>query len=88
MLVTIFLTSLVALGVYATSIYNFSLREFSKTFKDYGTGSGKDVIADEKPFSILLMGVDTGSSERTSKWEGNSDSMILVTVIPKLKRQP
>lgn len=86
MLVTIFLTSLVALGVYATSIYNFSLGEFSKTFKDYGTGSGKDVIADEKPFSILLMGVDTGSSERTSKWEGNSDSMILVTVNPKTKK--
>lgn len=86
MLVTIVLTSFLALGVYATSIYNFSLGEFSKTFKDYGTGSGKDVIADEKPFSILLMGVDTGSAERTSKWEGNSDSMILVTINPKTKK--
>lgn len=86
MLVAIVLTSFLALGVYATSIYNFSLGEFSKTFKDYGTGSGKDVIADEKPFSILLMGVDTGSAERTSKWEGNSDSMILVTINPKTKK--
>ncbi|MGT2749497.1 glycopolymer--peptidoglycan transferase LytR [Streptococcus orisasini] len=86
MLVTIVLTSFLALGVYATSIYNFSLGEFSKTFKDYGTGSRKDVIADEKPFSILLMGVDTGSAHRRSKWEGNSDSMILVTINPKTKK--
>ena len=86
MLVTIVLTSFLALGVYATSIYNFSLGEFSKTFKDYGTGSKKDVFADEKPFSILLMGVDTGSAHRTSKWEGNSDSMILVTINPKTKK--
>lgn len=32
------------------------------------------------------MGVDTGDSERTSTWEGNSDSMILVTVNPKTKK--
>ena len=32
------------------------------------------------------MGVDTGDSERTSTWEGNSDSMILVTVNPETKK--
>ena len=32
------------------------------------------------------MGVDTGDSERQSTWEGNSDSMILVTVNPKTKK--
>ncbi|EHJ53367.1 biofilm formation/cell division transcriptional regulator BrpA [Streptococcus macacae] len=87
MLGVILMTSIVAVGVYATSIYNFSLDEISKTFKDYGTGSsGDDAISKSKPFSILLMGVDTGSEERTSKWEGNSDSMILVTVNPKTKK--
>ena len=32
------------------------------------------------------MGVDTGNVERTAPWEGNSDSMILVTVNPKTKK--
>ena len=32
------------------------------------------------------MGVDTGSKERKETWEGNSDTMILVTVNPKTKR--
>ena len=32
------------------------------------------------------MGVDTGNVERTDKWVGNSDSMILVTVNPKTKK--
>lgn len=32
------------------------------------------------------MGVDTGSKERKETWEGNSDTMILVTVNPKTKK--
>ena len=32
------------------------------------------------------MGVDTGNIERTDRWEGNSDSMILMTVNPKTKK--
>ena len=32
------------------------------------------------------MGVDTGSKGRKETWEGNSDTMILVTVNPKTKR--
>ncbi|MGH2312643.1 biofilm formation/cell division transcriptional regulator BrpA [Streptococcus uberis] len=87
MLSAIILTSVLALAVYATSAYTFSTGELSKTFKDFGTpGSKSTAISQTKPFSILLMGVDTGSSERKSKWEGNSDSMILVTINPKTKK--
>ncbi len=87
MLSAILLSTLVALGVYATSAYRFSTLELSKTFKDFSTNSTrKDVIKQTKPFTILLMGVDTGSAERKSKWQGNSDSMILVTINPKTKR--
>ena len=86
MIATIVVTTVVALGVYITSAYNFSTSELSKTFKDYKTsGSSSNAIKQTKPFSILLMGVDTGDSERHSTWEGNSDSMILVTVNPKTK---
>ena len=35
---------------------------------------------------ILLLGVDSGNEERPDKWEGNSDSMILVTINPKTKK--
>ncbi|EHI70876.1 glycopolymer--peptidoglycan transferase LytR [Streptococcus ictaluri] len=86
MLTAIFVTSLVAVGVYLTSAYTFSTDELSKTFKDFSTSSKKsDAIKQTKSFSILLMGVDTGSAERSDKWQGNSDSMILVTVNPKTK---
>lgn len=86
MLGAIFTLSLVALGVYTSNIYGFSTEELSKTFKDFNTSENsgsQDVIKQTKPFSILLMGVDTGSADRTSKWEGNSDSMILLTINPK-----
>lgn len=87
MLAAIIVTTVVALGVYVTTAYNFSTSELAKTFKDYKTsGSGSNAIEQTKPFSILLMGVDTGDSERQSTWEGNSDSMILVTVNPKTKK--
>ncbi|MGT2888173.1 glycopolymer--peptidoglycan transferase LytR [Streptococcus didelphis] len=86
MLSAIIVTSFVALAVYATSAYTFSTGELSKTFKDFSNGKKSTAISETKPFSILLMGVDTGSSERKSKWEGNSDSMILVTVNPKTKK--
>ncbi|MGT2935203.1 glycopolymer--peptidoglycan transferase LytR [Streptococcus castoreus] len=87
MLTAIVLTTVLAVGVYLTSAYTFSTGELSKTFKDFSTSSKKsDAIKQTKSFSILLMGVDTGSSERTSKWEGNSDSMILVTVNPETKK--
>ncbi|VTS42842.1 LytR family regulatory protein [Streptococcus porcinus] len=87
MILTIICMTLIAIGVYATSAYNFSTGELAKTFKDFNTSDKKtDVIKQTKPFSILLMGVDTGSSERKSKWSGNSDSMILVTINPETKK--
>ncbi|WP_373756512.1 glycopolymer--peptidoglycan transferase LytR [Streptococcus ferus] len=87
MLGAILITTVIALGVYANRIFSFSLDEFSKTYKNLNTSTKEsDSIEKSKPFSILLMGVDTGSADRTSKWEGNSDTMILVTVNPKTKK--
>ncbi|MBM7643461.1 glycopolymer--peptidoglycan transferase LytR [Streptococcus loxodontisalivarius] len=85
MLGLIFLTTIVAAGVYVTDALNFSNSALSKTFKEYGDGETSTALQNTKPFSILLMGVDTGDSQRTDTWSGNSDSMILVTVNPETK---
>ena len=49
-------------------------------------GEETNVIEATEPLTILLMGVDTGNVERTDPWEGNSDSMILLTVNPHTKK--
>lgn len=77
--------SLLAVGAYLFTAYNFSTQELSKTFKDYRGGVTSTAIVDTKPFSILLMGVDTRKGERVDQWQGQSDSMILVTVNPETK---
>lgn len=87
MLAAIILTTVVAAGIYVTTAYRFSTSELAKTFKDYrNSGQVSQAIQDNAPFSVLLMGVDTGSESRTEQWVGNSDSMILVTVNPKTEK--
>ena len=71
-------------GVYAVTIFNQSTDRLSKTYK--GFGNETDVITATKPMTILLMGVDTGSGSRSETWQGNSDSMILLSVNPKTKK--
>lgn len=83
----LFLTTVVALGIYVTTAYQYSTAELSKTFKQYRPADEvSHVIEQTEPFTILLMGVDTGSNERKEKWIGNSDSMMLVTVNPDTKK--
>ena len=73
----------IGLGAYGLTILNQSTNTLSKTFK--GIGSENNVIAENKPMTILLMGVDTGSGSREDQWVGNSDTMILVTVNPQTR---
>ncbi|TWT09865.1 biofilm formation/cell division transcriptional regulator BrpA [Streptococcus sp. sy004] len=87
MIVAILATTALAVGLYFTTLSSFTNSEFAKTFKNYQTSKNvSQAIKQTKPFSILLMGVDTGSADRTDRWQGNSDSMILVTVNPKTKK--
>lgn len=71
----------IGLGAYGLTILNQSTNSLSKTYK--GIGDENNVIAENKPMTILLMGVDTGSGSREDQWVGNSDTMILVTVNPQ-----
>ncbi|MGV3010237.1 glycopolymer--peptidoglycan transferase LytR [Streptococcus thoraltensis] len=86
MLSLIVATTIIAIGVYFGSAYVFSTGTLSKTFKEFEGQEISKAIDKNEPFSVLLMGVDTGTAERGSTWEGNSDSMILVTVNPKTKK--
>lgn len=84
MLTGIITVTAIAVGLYLTTAYTFSTNELAKTFKNYRKDEVQSTaIADTKPFSILLMGVDTGSGSREDQWQGQSDSMILVTVNPQ-----
>lgn len=86
MLLAIIATTVAAAGVYFTSAFNYSTEEFRKTFKEVDTGMTSTAIEHTEPFSVLLMGVDTGSGNRKDPWAGNSDSMIVVTINPITKR--
>ena len=78
------LVTVIGVGAYAFTIYQQSTQTLAKTYKKIGEET--KVIETTEPLTILLMGVDTGNVERTDKWVGNSDSMILVTVNPKTKK--
>ena len=73
----------IGIAAYGLTILNQSTNSLSKTYK--GIGDENNVIAENKPMTILLMGVDTGSGSREDQWVGNSDTMILVTVNPQTR---
>ena len=83
MFLGLFVVTLAAVGIYGFTIYNQSTSELSKTYKSFGNEN--KVIDATEPFTMLLLGVDTGSGSREDKWVGNSDTMILLTVNPKTK---
>lgn len=86
MLLAIISLTLVAVVAYGFTFYNYSASELSKTYKSFSSDRASDkMIEQTQPLTILLMGVDTGSAERTDTWAGNSDSMIVLTINPKTK---
>ena len=84
MFLSLLLVTAIGVGGYAWTIYNQSTDALSRTYK--GFGNETNVIAETKPLTILLMGVDTGSGSRSDTWKGNSDSMLLLSVNPQTKK--
>lgn len=73
-----------AVGVVAGTAYKNTKNAVDNAFQSAGVKKARDVsgvLADGKPFSILLLGTDTGELGRTYK--GRTDSLMLVTVNPK-----
>lgn len=79
--VLILVTGGVAYGYHA---YNDAKNTFSKTFEAGQTDKLRnvdDVIKNGKPFSILLLGTDTGALGRSDV--GRTDTLIVATINPK-----
>lgn len=79
------LTLLVLLGGVGIRMYGQTKNAFDKSYapvsKDAAVASEID---GKSPLSILLLGTDTGAFGRTE--QGNSDTMILVTINPETKK--
>ncbi|MBC9720137.1 MAG: LCP family protein [Lactobacillus sp.] len=89
LIVGILFVILIGTGVYGGKVY-FDIRDtINKTYKkvDRIQGYKHDETVDYKtgqPFSILLLGVDTGDFGRTD--QGRSDSIVVATVNPNTKK--
>ncbi|PLS36743.1 transcriptional regulator [Carnobacterium maltaromaticum] len=84
MLLCLFLLIIGAIGVYAFKVYrdvtNTTDNIYEKVDKDEVRNDPVSVDKGEDPFSVLLLGVDTGDLGRTE--QGRSDSIMVVTVNP------
>ncbi|MDN5966480.1 MAG: LCP family protein, partial [Lactococcus sp.] len=72
---------------YLLKVNNDVDQAISKMTKKVNYKSSRSDAVDlksEEPFSILLMGTDTGDKGRT--YQGRSDSMMVVTINPKKKQ--
>lgn len=76
------------LTVYGIKVYHDANTTFNniveKVDRKTTKRDQKVSINDREPFSILLLGIDTGALGRTE--QGRSDSMMVVTVNPKQKK--
>lgn len=83
----IVLVLFIALGLFIWKIYSDVAGTTDKIYKDVETeevrGSTVD-ISKKEPFSILMLGVDTGDLGRTE--QGRSDSMMVMTVNPNTNK--
>ena len=85
----VLLIALFVTGAYGFRLYAQAQGSLDKTFKPLAGQKTSTKIADSKPVSILLLGVDTtdnGVRDTETDYKGNSDTMIVVTVNPKTKK--
>lgn len=80
----ILLIAIVGIGAYAGSIYFKTKNAVDKTY-DPQNAVTQDSFNGKEPFSILLLGTDTGAFGR-HEVRGNSDTMIIATVNPSQKK--
>lgn len=86
MITAIILLTVGAIVLYTTTLLGYSDSASKQTYKKLDTTPKENIIAATEPFSVLLMGVDTDAATRGGGWDGRSDSMIIVTVNPKLNK--
>ena len=73
------------IGAFALNILNHTRTAMSKAYSPTGNDQTvSKVLKAKKPFSVLLMGTDTGDLGRTFK--GRTDTMIIMTVNPQTEK--
>lgn len=80
----IFLLAVGAMGAYAYKVYHDVTKTTDKMYKKVDKEETRKTpinIEKGQPFSVLLLGVDTGDLGRTE--QGRSDSVMVVTVNPE-----
>ncbi|MDR1567543.1 MAG: LCP family protein [Streptococcaceae bacterium] len=85
-LVSLLGASTVAASSYLATVYLSTQKTMKKTYESFendATKKREEVLNATKPFSILLMGIDTGGVGREDQWIGRSDSMMVITVNPE-----
>lgn len=80
--IAILLSLSLSISYYA---YSHIKREMKKTYVE--SMPAERTIDTKKPLAIMLLGVDTGDSERggAESWNGNTDSQIVLTLNPQTK---
>jgi polyisoprenyl-teichoic acid--peptidoglycan teichoic acid transferase len=83
-IVSVFVVLLMAVGVFAYKVYSDVKGTANAIYEPIKTENIRDKEVDvnkKEPFSVLLLGVDSGEYGRTDN--GRSDSMIVLTVNPE-----
>lgn len=83
----VFLALLVAGGLFAWKIYSDVTSTTDEIYQDVDKEEARQKpveIGNTEPFSVLLLGVDTGDLGRTE--QGRSDTMMVVTVNPNTEQ--
>ena len=84
-LLVVLLIGFYGIGIFALDILNHTRTAMSKAYspttKDQAVSQ---VLKDKKPFSVLLLGTDTGDLGRT--YTGRTDTMIVMTVNPQTEK--
>ena len=83
----ILFTLFIVLGFFIWKIYNDVAGSTERIYKDVETEVVREStieIKKKEPFSILLLGVDTGAFERSD--QGRSDTMMVMTVNPNTEQ--
>ncbi|MGR3742477.1 LCP family protein [Companilactobacillus sp. DQM5] len=76
-----FVLTLFVSGAYVLRLLSQTQNALNNTYSPLSSKDVSKKISEKKPFSILLVGADTGGLGRTDR--GNSDTLILTTVNPK-----
>lgn len=79
----IFLVLLIAAGIFVWKVYSDVTNTTDEIYQDVDKNELREnpvEVGNKEPFSILLLGVDTGDLGRTE--QGRSDTMMVMTVNP------